>query len=81
MKNLLFFLMSIITAVVTAQTPCVSGMAGTYPCSGFDLLSFTPSTAFNAQNANDSMGLEYLQNEGLQSRLTSQLHRHILLVH
>jgi choice-of-anchor B domain-containing protein len=56
MKNILFFLLSIVTAGVNSQTPCVSGMAGTYPCSGYDLQSFIPCTAFDAQNSNDSWG-------------------------
>ena len=31
-------------------------MAGTYPCNGYDLQSFTPCTAFGADNSNDSWG-------------------------
>ena len=56
MKNLLLFFLSIAVTAVTAQTPCVSGMAGTYPCNGYDLQSFIPCTTFGAQNSNDSWG-------------------------
>jgi choice-of-anchor B domain-containing protein len=56
MKNILLLFLSIAFTSASAQTPCVSGMAGTYPCNGFDLLSFTPCTAFGAQNSNDSWG-------------------------
>jgi len=41
--------------VVIAQ-PCSSGMAGGYPCSGYDLLSHIPLSTFNAGSANDSWG-------------------------
>lgn len=56
MKKILLFVMSTVALTITAQTPCVSGMAGTYPCSGYDLQSFIPCTAFDAQNSNDSWG-------------------------
>ncbi|MDC8002617.1 choice-of-anchor B family protein [Aureisphaera galaxeae] len=41
---------------VTAQTECIGGMAGSYPCNGYDLMSFIPWTTFGATNANDSWG-------------------------
>ncbi|MDC1325061.1 MAG: choice-of-anchor B family protein [Flavobacteriales bacterium] len=56
MKNILLCVLSIFTSALVAQTPCVSGMAGTYPCNGYDLQSFTPCTAFGADNSNDSWG-------------------------
>ena len=56
MKYFLLFIMSIFAATITAQTPCISGMAGAYPCNGYDLQSFIPCTAFGAQNSNDSWG-------------------------
>jgi len=56
MKKFLLFILSIFSLTIAAQTPCVSGMAGPYPCSGYDLQSFIPCTAFGAQNSNDSWG-------------------------
>ncbi len=44
------------TTISIAQTPCVNGFAGSYPCNGYDLLSFIPWTTFGATNANDSWG-------------------------
>ena len=44
------------TVTLFAQTPCVDGFAGDYPCNGYDLQSFIPWTTFNATNANDSWG-------------------------
>lgn len=51
---LLLLLSSIIT--LNAQTPCENGMAGIYPCNGYDLQAFIPCTDFGADNANDSWG-------------------------
>ncbi len=51
---LLLLLSSIIT--LNAQTPCENGMAGDYPCNGYDLQVFIPCTDFGADNANDSWG-------------------------
>ncbi|MEZ4858960.1 MAG: choice-of-anchor B family protein [Flavobacteriaceae bacterium] len=39
-----------------AQTPCVGGMAGIYPCNGYDLISHIPLSTFNTSGANDSWG-------------------------
>ena len=50
--TLTFILMSY---VVIAQ-PCSAGMAGGYPCDGYDLLSHIPLSTFNAGSANDSWG-------------------------
>lgn len=38
------------------STPCVNGMAATYPCSNIDLLSFTPVATFSATNTNSLWG-------------------------
>jgi len=43
-------------AVSGAMTPCVDGMAGSYPCSGIDLLSFMPLSTFSQTQANDIWG-------------------------
>lgn len=37
-------------------TPCVDGMAATYPCANVDLLSFTPVSAFAASSTNSLWG-------------------------
>jgi len=39
-----------------AQTPCVGGMAGGFPCNGYDLQSHLPLSVFNTSGANDSWG-------------------------
>jgi choice-of-anchor B domain-containing protein len=50
--TLTFIMMSL---VVIAQ-PCSSGMAGNYPCDGYDLLSHISLSTFGAGSANDSWG-------------------------
>jgi len=42
--------------VVSARTACVNGMAGSYPCSGVDLLSYMPLSTFSQSEANDIWG-------------------------
>jgi choice-of-anchor B domain-containing protein len=39
-----------------AQTPCVNGMAGPYPCENIDLLSFVPSDDIGGGSMNDIWG-------------------------
>ncbi|MFC5047811.1 choice-of-anchor B family protein [Aquimarina hainanensis] len=39
-----------------AQTPCVNGKAGNYPCKGYDLMSHIPLSTMNASMGNDSWG-------------------------
>jgi choice-of-anchor B domain-containing protein len=56
MNKILLVVIFLFAGIIRAQTPCVSGMAGIYPCSGYDLQSFIPCTVFGAQNANDSWG-------------------------
>ncbi len=55
-KSILKLTCLLFTVSALAQTPCVGGMAGTYPCDGYDLQSFIPWTTFGASNANDSWG-------------------------
>jgi len=55
-RKLLSLVTFLATATLLAQTPCVNGFAGDYPCDGYDLLSFIPWTTFGATNANDSWG-------------------------
>ncbi|MDC6404097.1 MULTISPECIES: choice-of-anchor B family protein [Maribacter] len=42
--------------VVTSFTPCENGLAGEYPCKGYDLLGHMAVADFNAQEANDIWG-------------------------
>ena len=56
MKSLLFTLLTFSFTILSAQTPCVGGMAGPYPCSGYDLQSYIPFTDMGASNSNDSWG-------------------------
>jgi choice-of-anchor B domain-containing protein len=54
-KALLFAL--VFSSILSAQTPCVNGMAGSYPCSHVDLLSFVPLSAIGGgENTNDIWG-------------------------
>ena len=39
-----------------SRTPCVEGMAGTFPCRNVDLLSFLPLSEIGGGNANDVWG-------------------------
>ena len=54
-KLLLPFLVAGFT-LATAQTPCNNGMAGSYPCSGYDLQSHLSLSDLNASAGNDSWG-------------------------
>ena len=55
--NRFLLLYSLLAGVFSiAQTPCDGGMAGAYPCSGFDLISHIPLSTFNTSGANDSWG-------------------------
>ena len=38
------------------STPCENGMAGIYPCNGFDFLSRISLEQFNSQSGNDNWG-------------------------
>lgn len=52
-----FCLLTCMTLVAGAQTPCVDGMAGNYPCNNIDLLAFVPlSDMGNGSNTNDIWG-------------------------
>ena len=39
MKKTLLFTILAATMQLSAQTPCVGGVAGTYPCSNFDMMA------------------------------------------
>lgn len=56
MKNLLILLI-FTTQFIIAQTPCVGGLAGSYPCNGIDLLSNLPISSMGGSGiGNDSWG-------------------------
>jgi choice-of-anchor B domain-containing protein len=57
MKKITFTLL-LLTQIVLAQTPCVNGFAGEYPCNGYDLMSnISNATLGNPSTAgNDSWG-------------------------
>ena len=54
-KNFPIFLL-LASFIAIGQTPCINGMAGDYPCNGYDLQSFIPFSTFNASTGNDSWG-------------------------
>lgn len=56
MMKRLPFLALFISAFAFAQTPCVNGMAGAFPCSGMDLLSRLSLNDLDADAGNDSWG-------------------------
>jgi choice-of-anchor B domain-containing protein len=57
MKQLLLIPIYVLaTVVLVGQTPCNNGMAGPYPCNGYDLQSQLSLSTFNAGAGNDSWG-------------------------
>ena len=56
MKNTISFFFSIMGLLSFAQTPCVNGFAGAFPCDGFDLQSQISLSTMNSIRANDSWG-------------------------
>ncbi|MEN9640068.1 MAG: hypothetical protein RLZZ262_1937, partial [Bacteroidota bacterium] len=58
MKYSLFtFVFTIMSLCTWAQTPCVDGMAGTYPCLNVDLMAFIPLEDIgDGDNTNDIWG-------------------------
>ena len=54
MKKIMSLIFFVFSLVNYAQTPCDNGMAGPYPCNGYDLQSFIPFSTFNASSGNDS---------------------------
>jgi len=56
-KFYLFLTVSLFTLSLKAQTPCVDGMAGNYPCKLVDFMSFVPKSDMgNGDNTNDIWG-------------------------
>tara|TARA_B100000795_G_scaffold265313_1_gene246971 strand:- start:5417 stop:6844 length:1428 start_codon:yes stop_codon:yes gene_type:complete len=56
MKKIAHFFLLFAITVSFGQTPCENGMAGEYPCNGYDLLFEMTASAFGSDNANDSWG-------------------------
>ena len=48
MKKTFPFFLLLASFIAIGQTPCLNGMAGDYPCNGYDLQSFIPFSTFNA---------------------------------
>ena len=46
----------LLMSLVSMAQPCSNGLAGGYPCDGYDLLSHIPLSTFSAGRANDSWG-------------------------
>ena len=55
-KVLLLFSVVFSTLFSFAQTPCENGMAGNYPCNGYDIQSFISLAELDADRGNDSWG-------------------------
>ena len=56
MKNIISIIIVATTITSMAQTPCSSGTAGSFSCSGYDLQSQIPLSTMNSTRANDSWG-------------------------
>jgi choice-of-anchor B domain-containing protein len=56
MKNYILPILLFAVSILSAQTPCVGGMAAGYPCNGYDLQSHIPLSTMNTSGANDSWG-------------------------
>jgi len=56
MKRYLLIFTILTCTSIHAQTPCSSGMAGSYPCNGLDLQSTISLSTMGASLANDSWG-------------------------
>ncbi|MEM7104206.1 MAG: choice-of-anchor B family protein [Bacteroidota bacterium] len=51
-----FIVFLVIPSLSFAQTPCNSGMAGSYPCNNMAMLSFVPSSTLGGGSMNDIWG-------------------------
>ncbi|MDY8135084.1 choice-of-anchor B family protein [Aquimarina sp. 2201CG5-10] len=58
MKTQLFFtlLIFLFSSQIQSQTLCENGMAGSYPCNDYDLMSHIPLSTMSASAGNDSWG-------------------------
>ncbi len=55
-KNIFVCILLISSITLYAQTPCVAGMAGEYPCDDYGLQSNIPVAFFGATSGNDTWG-------------------------
>ena len=56
MKKLLMLSLSVFSTLVLAQTPCENGMAGNFPCNGYELLSSFTLGDLGGSTGNASWG-------------------------
>ncbi|GAB5398612.1 MAG: hypothetical protein Aureis2KO_01970 [Aureisphaera sp.] len=56
MKKITSAFMLLATSIMLAQTPCEGGIAGAFPCDGYDLQGRITNTTMGAGGANDSWG-------------------------
>ena len=56
MKQIFLILALSFCTLSLAQTPCIDGMAGEYPCSEIDLMSYLPSEEVGGTGSNDVWG-------------------------
>ncbi|RLD28277.1 MAG: hypothetical protein DRI70_03700, partial [Bacteroidetes bacterium] len=56
MKKFILFVFLLNSLLITAQTPCSGGLAGSYPCNGVDLQSYFSLAQLGATTGNDSWG-------------------------
>lgn len=56
MKKLTLLISAFFSLTLLAQTPCENGMAGNYPCSNIDMLSFMPIADIGGGETNDVWG-------------------------
>jgi choice-of-anchor B domain-containing protein len=56
MKFICTLSFTLIVFLMQSQTPCNNGMAGSFPCDGYDLLSQIPLSTMGSNRANDSWG-------------------------
>jgi choice-of-anchor B domain-containing protein len=52
--NLLYAVL--VSGYINAQTPCINGFSGIYPCNNMELMSFLPIAAIGGSNMNDIWG-------------------------
>lgn len=56
MRKILPVITLLISSFVFAQTPCINGTAGQYPCNGLDLMSRLSLNTLDSDRGNDSWG-------------------------
>jgi len=56
MKKIILLNLIFSSFILQSQTTCDNGMAASFPCNGYDLLSHIPLSTFNAAEGSDSWG-------------------------